>query len=232
MAPARPYPPGFESQPLAPPPGGVADPGRPPAAPLPQPASLPPGAARETLATPGQPPGPPPEEAVTELPSQKVPNPTAIFSGLDKITGRITTFDVAINETVQFGALRVRPRACYTRLPTEAPNTTGFIEVDEVTLQGEVKRLFRGWMFASSPGLHGVEHSIYDVWLADCKGAQTAAVEEPAPAVQPQPAPKPPAAPRASAPRQSAAPPQQRRQPQSPGAAPAQRAPAQRLQQY
>jgi hypothetical protein len=129
---------------------------------------------------------------VTETPTQKVPNPTAIFSGLDKITGRITTFDVAMNETVQFGALRVRPRACYTRPPTEAPNTTGFIEVDEVTLQGEVKRLFRGWMFAASPGLHGVEHAIYDVWLADCKGAVTAAIEEPAPAPQPSRA-QPPA---------------------------------------
>ncbi|MEZ5890327.1 MAG: DUF2155 domain-containing protein [Xanthobacteraceae bacterium] len=129
---------------------------------------------------------------MTEPPSQKIPNPTAVFSGLDKITGRITNFEIAINETVQFGALRVRPRACYTRPPTEAPNTTGFIEVDEVTLQGEVKRLFRGWMFAASPGLHGVEHPIYDVWLSDCKGAQTAAVEEPAPtALPPPPLPQP-----------------------------------------
>lgn len=125
---------------------------------------------------------------MTVVPTQKVPNPTAVFSGLDKITGRITAFDAAIGETVQFGALRVRPRACYTRLPTEAPNTTGFVEVDEVTLQGEVKGLFRGWMFSSSPGLHGVEHPIYDVWLTDCKGSQTAAVEEqPAPEAAPAP---------------------------------------------
>jgi hypothetical protein len=25
-------------------------------------------------------------------------------------------------------------------------------------------------MFAASPGLHGVEHPIYDIWLTDCKG--------------------------------------------------------------
>ena len=48
-----------------------------------------------------------------------------------------------------------------------------FVEVDEVTLQGEIQRLFTGWMFAASPGLHAVEHPIYDVWLADCKGPQT-----------------------------------------------------------
>jgi hypothetical protein len=177
---------GVESQPLPPPPGGLSDPGRAPAGIPPQPASLPPNSGAPQ--TPPEPVGPPIEEVVTEPPSQKIPNPTAVFSGLDKITGRITTFEVAINETVQFGALRVRPRACYTRPPTEAPNTTGFIEVDEVTLQGEVKRLFRGWMFAASPGLHGVEHPIYDVWLSDCKGAQTAAAEEPIPATPPQPA--------------------------------------------
>ena len=225
---------GVESQPLAPPPGGTANPGQAPGAST-QPASLPPGpgsapsAARGTPAPPAPPAaGPPYDEGVTELPSQKILNPTAVFSGLDKITGRITTFDVEMNETVQFGALRVRPRACYTRPPTEAPNTTGFIEVDEVTLQGDVKRLFRGWMFAASPGLHGVEHSIYDVWLADCKGAQTAAVEEPA-------APPPPATQRTQpnrtgTPRQSATPQRQSRE-QQPGA-PASPPRAPRVQQY
>ena len=28
-------------------------------------------------------------------------------------------------------------------------------------------------MFADSPGLHGVEHPIYDVWLINCKGGTT-----------------------------------------------------------
>ena len=27
-------------------------------------------------------------------------------------------------------------------------------------------------MFAASPGLHGVEHPVYDVWLVDCKGGK------------------------------------------------------------
>ncbi|WP_051661306.1 DUF2155 domain-containing protein [Bosea sp. 117] len=113
--------------------------------------------------------GPGGDIEVVQPPSQKVTNKTAVFSGLDKITGRIITFDVAINETVQFGALRITPRACYTRPATETQNTTGFIEVQELELDGEVKPLFGGWMFAASPGLHGVEHPIYDVWLIDCK---------------------------------------------------------------
>jgi hypothetical protein len=144
----------------------------------------------------------PEDEVITELPSQKIANPTAVFAGLDKITGRIISFDVAINETVQFGALQVTPRVCYTRPPTETPNTDSFLEVNEVTLQGEVKRIFTGWMFAASPGLHAVEHPIYDVWLTDCKGAPSAvaAVQTQPAATRPSPisaGTKPTAAPRA-----------------------------------
>src|SRR4051812_26247579 len=50
----------------------------------------------------------------------RIENPVAVFSGLDKITGRITTFDVYVNETVQFGALQVTPKACYSRDQAEA----------------------------------------------------------------------------------------------------------------
>ena len=96
-------------------------------------------------------------------------NPIAVFSGLDKITGRIITFDVYMNETVQFGALRVTPRICYSRPSTEAPQTDGFVEVDEITLDSQIQRIFTGWMFAASPGLNAVDHAIYDVWLVDCR---------------------------------------------------------------
>ncbi|HET9716677.1 MAG TPA: DUF2155 domain-containing protein [Pseudolabrys sp.] len=147
----------------------------------------------------------PNDEVVVEPPPQRIANPTAVFSGLDKITGRIISFDVAINETVQFGALQVTPRVCYSRPPTETPNTDAFVEVDEVTLQGEIKRIFTGWMFAASPGLHAVEHPIYDVWLTDCQGGQKPTVAE----VPPEP------------PRQPARSQQQRRAPP-----PGQRAPA------
>ncbi|HEY8564907.1 MAG TPA: DUF2155 domain-containing protein [Beijerinckiaceae bacterium] len=102
--------------------------------------------------------------------ADKIKNPTAVFSGLDKITGRIVSFEVAVDETVQFGALQLTPRVCFTRPPTESPNTTAFLEVDEVTLDNKYRRIFTGWSFAASPGLHGIEHAVYDVWLTDCKG--------------------------------------------------------------
>jgi hypothetical protein len=122
-----------------------------------------------------------PAEVTPERPPvQRIANPTAAFSGLDKITGRIFPFEAAIDETVQFGALQVTPRACYTRPPTEPQNTTGFVEVDEITLDSKVRRIFSGWMFAASPGLNAVEHAIYDVWLVDCKqGAPDVAKPQP-----------------------------------------------------
>jgi hypothetical protein len=121
---------------------------------------------------------------------------------------------------VQFGALQVTPRVCYTRPPTETSNTDAFIEVDEVTLQGDVKRIFTGWMYASSPGLHAVEHPIYDVWLTDCKNPAVAA----APPPEAPPAAAAPAAPAAkpattATPRRSS----QQPAPQTPQAAAPQR---------
>ncbi|KRB13810.1 glycosyl hydrolase family 5 [Mesorhizobium sp. Root695] len=101
--------------------------------------------------------------------AERVTNPIAEFAGIDKITGRIITFDVYIDETVQFGALQVTPRVCYSRPQTEEPKTDSFVEVDEITLDRKIRRIFTGWMFAESPGLNAVEHAVYDVWLKACK---------------------------------------------------------------
>jgi hypothetical protein len=238
-----PAPGSVQSQPLAPPPGTTVIPQNAPpgiAVAPPQPnqgfAVAPPGAnplpglppgQRQPKSVPGSPatlqPG---DEVVTEPPAQKIVNKKASFSGLDKITGRIINFDEDIGETVQFGALRVKTDACYTRPATEAANTDAFVEVDEITLQGEVKRIFSGWMYAASPGLHGVEHPIYDIWLTDCKVPDTTIVSaQPDP---PKPAAPPPvqkrAPPKQAVPRpppqqqtQQLPPPQPQPPPQQPG---------------
>jgi hypothetical protein len=183
-----------QSQPLPPPPGiagtGPTSPSQPTLSAAPPGQRPPPRGAPQPVDTSPQ----PGDQIIAEPPSQKIANTSALFSGLDKITGRIINFDVAIGETVQFGALQVTPRACYTRPPTETANTDAFVEVDEVTLQGEVKRIFTGWMFAASPGLHGVEHAIYDVWLTNCKGAAQTVTATPTPDPTPPPPPPPPRA--------------------------------------
>ncbi|MQY48259.1 DUF2155 domain-containing protein [Rhizobiales bacterium RZME27] len=110
----------------------------------------------------------------------RLENPVAVFAGIDKITGRITAFDVYVNETVQYGALQVTPKVCYSRDDTEAQKIDGFVEIDEITLDRKIRRIFTGWMFADSPGLNAVEHPIYDIWLTGCKDKSD--VPAPAPA--------------------------------------------------
>ncbi|WP_237476693.1 DUF2155 domain-containing protein [Lichenibacterium dinghuense] len=156
--------------------------------------------------------------------ADRIKNNTAVFSGLDKITGRIISFKATMGETVQFGSLQVTARACYTRPAKEAPLTDTFVEIDEVAADRALKRIFSGWMFAASPGLHGLEHPIYDIWLTNCEGpgdtvadpAQTAdadgaavasapaaaaAAPDAAPATGATPAPAPPPVPEAPKPR-------------------------------
>lgn len=102
--------------------------------------------------------------------AQPIANPVAMLAGLDKITGRITRFDVYIDETVLFGALEITPRACYSRPTSDTlQRTSAFLEVDQRGLDGTTKRLFAGWMFADSPALNAVDHPVYDVWLIECK---------------------------------------------------------------
>ena len=240
-----PAPGSVQSQPLAPPPGTTVvpqntAPGIAVAPPQPNQGAVvtPPGANP----LPGVPPGQrqqkgvpgaaatlqPGDEVVTEPPAQKIVNKKASFSGLDKITGRIINFDEDIGETVQFGALRVKTDACYTRPATEAANTDAFVEVDEITLQGEVKRIFSGWMYAASPGLHGVEHPIYDIWLTDCKVPDATMVsaqpDPPKPVAPPPPPVQKRAPPKQALPRpppqqqtQQLPPPQPQPPPQQPG---------------
>jgi hypothetical protein len=115
--------------------------------------------------------------------AERIENAVAVFSALDKVTATIKKLEVPLNETVEFGALKVTPRICYSRPPTEQPKTTTFVEVDEVGLDGQSRRLFTGWMFAESPGLNAVEHPVFDVWLTGCAKPKTQVAARP-PAVQ------------------------------------------------
>lgn len=117
--------------------------------------------------------------------ADRIENQIAVFSGLDKVTARISKFEVELGQTGTFGSLKVTPRVCNSRPPTEQPQTTTFVEVDEVQLDSTQKRIFTGWMFAESPGLYGVEHPTADVWLNECKSpAKTTAQRAPASATQ------------------------------------------------
>jgi hypothetical protein len=131
----------------------------------------------------------------------------AVFRGLDKITGRARDINAPVGVPVKFGTLTLTVQTCHTVPPEEPPETTAFVQIDEDEAGGKVKRMFSGWMFASTPALNALEHPTYDVWVINCKTdapAAASAASAPAGAAAPPAAAAPsaaaPAAPKAAAP--------------------------------
>lgn len=104
--------------------------------------------------------------------AEMIAEPMALLQGLNKITARVSKFEAPVGTPVHFGTLSIRVRDCERNPPEETPESAAFVEIDE-TRPGEkaAKRLFSGWMFASSPALSGLEHPVYDVVLLDCSTA-------------------------------------------------------------
>ncbi|MFT3731402.1 MAG: DUF2155 domain-containing protein [Hyphomicrobium sp.] len=146
--------------------------------------------------------------AMTTSPADadRIENQVAVFSALDKVTAHISKIEIPLNQTQTFGALKITPRACYSRPPTDEPKTTTFVEIDETQLDGSEKRIFTGWMFAESPGIYGLEHPTYDVWLNECKKPSRTIAEDNPNASTVAPSDNPAAADAGSAPAGAAVP--------------------------
>ncbi len=94
---------------------------------------------------------------------------TAVLQGLDKITARISTFEVPVNQTAEFGSLEITVRRCDKTPPEEPPESAAFMEIVDARPDSPSVLLFSGWMFASSPAVSALEHPVYDIWVIDCK---------------------------------------------------------------
>jgi len=94
---------------------------------------------------------------------------TLVMRGLDKITGRATTVLVPVGQSAQYATFTVTAKFCYTTPNTETPESVAFVQVDDHRPDQPAHRIFSGWMYGSSPGLHGVEHPLYDIWLINCR---------------------------------------------------------------
>ncbi len=99
----------------------------------------------------------------------------AILRGLDKISAETRDFNAPIGETVQFGTLSISMNYCRKTPPEEQPEVYAFMGIKDRRTDGagqesDGEEIFTGWMFASNPALNALEHSIYDVWVLDCKG--------------------------------------------------------------
>jgi len=113
-----------------------------------------------------------------------LPREIAILQGLDKITARVTEFQVDVGTRAQFGALSIHVQSCFSTPPTEPPESAAFVQIDELKDGVVAGRLLSGWMYASSPAIHALEHPVYDVWVKACfspepeQAPQNSSVEE------------------------------------------------------
>ena len=90
------------------------------------------------------------------------------FKTLDKVTAKISNLEAEVGLPTVLGPLTITVRTCKTTPPEEPPETSVYLEIDE-SRENKTERLFSGWMFASSPGLNGLEHPVYDLWPESCK---------------------------------------------------------------
>jgi hypothetical protein len=119
-------------------------------------ATLAPG--EQQPAAPTIPTGPPPTP----------PNAVLVMTGLDKITGRPTRIVAHLNQPVQFATLTITAHYCYSTPPSETPETSAFLQIEDHRPDQQPHEVFSGWMYASSPGLNGLQHPLYDVWVISC----------------------------------------------------------------
>ena len=122
----------------------------------PAPAATPEVAPIPDAAVVAAPPVGPPEHAVLEL------------RALDKITGRASIILAPLNKPVKFATLEITARTCYSTPPSETPETSAFLQIDDHRADQSQGRAFSGWMYASSPGLNSLQHPLYDVWVISC----------------------------------------------------------------
>ena len=101
------------------------------------------------------------------------PQPTADaplleVHALDKITGRAKVLYLPLNRPVRYATLVLTARHCYSTPDSETPETSAFLQIEDRRADRPPRLVFSGWMYASSPGLNGMEHPLYDVWAIKC----------------------------------------------------------------
>ncbi len=88
---------------------------------------------------------------------------------LDKITSQIKTIEINVNDTYNFGTLKIEIYACYKRPPEEIPEDFILLKIFDTLQDSNLERVYQGWMISSSPATTPFEHPIYDVWMKECR---------------------------------------------------------------
>lgn len=94
--------------------------------------------------------------------------PVAVIRALDKLTGETTDMELVRGETRRYGRLTLVLGDC--RFPADDPSSEAYAWL-EIRDPGLSEPAFSGWMLASSPALHAMDHPRYDIWVLRCKSS-------------------------------------------------------------
>lgn len=126
------------------------------------------------------------EPGVPIPPPPRTRQPIAIIQALDKVTAQTIRFAAPVGQAVRYENLIFTVRACEaTTQNTAAPEAAAFLEIlNQPRARAgyptpPTRQIYRGWMFASSPGLHPLEHPVYDAWVIGCSTSAPRAATPP-----------------------------------------------------
>jgi hypothetical protein len=159
----------------------------------PAPVATPPMQASEVA------PAAPPKAQVADKPAdstvKRARYDVAILQALDKVTAETVRFEAAVGQPVRYKTLVFTVKACEEAAADEPmEDSIAYLTIDSQPKPTPgrptpaPRQVFKGWMYASSPGLNPLQHPVYDAWLITCKA--NAPVMAPA-AVSPPAAAKP-----------------------------------------
>ena len=101
--------------------------------------------------------------------SQYIESNKAKIKILDKITTKVETFEININDSINFNSLQIEIFACYKNPPEDIPENFVLLKIYDKIINSEDQAIYQGWMISSSPSTTPLEHPIYDLWLVECK---------------------------------------------------------------
>jgi hypothetical protein len=124
-----------------------------------------------------------------EQPGTPMAERVAVIGLLNKRNGQTRDFEVKPGESVRFGKVVIRVRACEKTAPWETYQDQGaFVQMivrQRPTGTNDAERwaqIFSGWLFKENPAANIVQHPIYDVWVKECRMSfpgEEAPAEEP-----------------------------------------------------
>ena len=101
--------------------------------------------------------------------AEPIAGQTVVLQILDKITTKVKSFEIAVNNNVSFESLNIEIYACHTNPPEEIPEDFVLLKIFDNIDTENSRLIYQGWMISSSPAATPLEHPIYDLWLKECK---------------------------------------------------------------